>query len=302
MSQKATKTLLTIGILILHILTAVKTGLDTYAVSGDLLNVVLIDATFVTAALAAAYLGGSVEALFIRPVAAVLAWVLYVQMVLIGFEANVEHPEIAIAVRSAGFGLLILDTWTYIVAAGKRLRQSREGASTDWRASLRGGVASVAYVLASVLLAPLVALVMLGRSLVDYVQDSFSKRRATGQASNNAWTIRANGPITRFAASKPLAMDASDPSLTLTSQEEYLQNRIGRPSTYKRSHAEPADYKQNDDGTWEFICPVCGPEHEGARLTTYPDEKGARRGYAAHQAVHNRQSPQTSPIIVGNGQ
>jgi hypothetical protein len=283
-NQKLTKGLLTAGILLLHALTAWRTGVDTYSVTGDLLNVVLIDATFVIAALAAAYLGGSIESLFIRPVAAVLAWVLYVQMVVIGFEAHADQPEVALAVRTAGFGLLVLDTWVYIVAAGRKLRASGSQAK-DWRASLRGGVASIAYVLASILLAPVVAIIMLVRACGDYLRDG--RPQATGvrvKVSDSmvaAINSEADRIMGRAAAYQP-------------------PNRANNRSPHT---PPPAEYHQNDEGEWSFNCPICGPEHDGARLKQYPDEASARRGYAAHSAIHNRQSSSSpAPVMMGSDQ
>lgn len=283
MKQQTAKALLTIGILLLHALTAWRTGVDTYSVTGDLLNVVLIDATFVIAALAAAYLGSSVESLFIRPVAAVLAWVLYIQMVVIGLEAHTTHPEVALAVRSAGFGLLVLDTWVYIVAAGRRIRSGSVQAK-DWRANLRSGVASIAYVLASILLAPMVALIMLAKSLADYVRDARGERKQPMLARTGI-TVRGVQAVNQAIARE----------LDRTITNGFVPSSHASP--------QPAEYAQADDGTWSFICPVCGPQHEGARIKPYPDEKAARRGYAAHSATHNRQSqPPAAPVLVGNDQ
>lgn len=293
MNQKLTKGLLTAGILLLHALTAWRTGVDTYSVSGDLLNVVLIDAAFVIAALAAAYLGGSVESLFIRPVAAVLAWVLYIQMVVIGFEAHADQPEVALAVRTAGFGLLVLDTWVYIVAAGRKLRASGAQAK-DWRASLRGGVASIAYVLSSIALAPIVAIMMLFRSGLDYLRDVRSKQYPAGTIFADA----GKGRITITGIPATNELQAKIDNAVQAAAQNAANDMLGRP----RHKSPKAEYLQDSEGQWSFICPVCGPEHEGARLKTYPDEKAARRGYAAHSAIHNRHAPAPAPVMVGSDQ
>jgi len=63
-------------------------ALDTFAVSRDLLNVVLIDGAMFTFWQITRFAGSSTKALALRPVAAILAWALYLMQIVIGVEAH----------------------------------------------------------------------------------------------------------------------------------------------------------------------------------------------------------------------
>ncbi len=98
--------------------------MDTWAVSRDLLNVVLIDAVFMGLWFAAAYGGRGENALAMRPFAALGAWLMYAAMLIIGWEAH--RDATAFAVRIAGGVALSYDTWDYIVSVAARARIQRK--------------------------------------------------------------------------------------------------------------------------------------------------------------------------------
>lgn len=103
-----------IALFAIKILTTIRTAFDTYAVSGDLLNVLLIDLAFLALWMLLAYGGDNQYAKRARPFATLGAWSMYIMMLMIGWEAH--HGMVAVAVRIAGGIGLLLDTWDYIMA------------------------------------------------------------------------------------------------------------------------------------------------------------------------------------------
>lgn len=104
--------------LLIKLLTAVRTGVDTFVISVEVvmwlrvLNVILLDGVFMTFWLIAAYAGTNEWARRVRPFAVLGAAVMYVFMFAIGFEAH--HDLLAFAVRLAGGIALAMDVWDYV--------------------------------------------------------------------------------------------------------------------------------------------------------------------------------------------
>lgn len=124
MKQSTRDILIFVFLLLVKLGTAARTGYDTWTVSHDLLNVILIDCVFLALWFTAAYGGASQQALAIRPFAALGAWLVYGTMVVIGWEAH--HDATAFATRIAGGVALAFDTWDYIVAYAQRMRINRK--------------------------------------------------------------------------------------------------------------------------------------------------------------------------------
>lgn len=127
MNQHTKDSLIVIALLAVKALTTLRTGIDTFAVSGDLLNVLLIDGAFLALWLVAAYGGHGAAMLSVRPFATIAAWALYGSMLVIGWEAH--HGIVALAVRTAGGLALAYDTWDLIMGAANRMRIKRASES-----------------------------------------------------------------------------------------------------------------------------------------------------------------------------
>jgi hypothetical protein len=110
-------------LIVIKILTSARTGIDTYAVSHDILNVLLIDGLFLAFWVVLAYFGKGNSAMSIRPFAAGGAWAMYIAMLFIGGEAHVDNIFVAIVVRVAGGLALAFDTWDYISAWNQRRKE-----------------------------------------------------------------------------------------------------------------------------------------------------------------------------------
>lgn len=102
------------SLFLIKFLTTWRTAADTYAVSGDWLNVALIDGVFLGLWFLLAYGGENQYAKRSRPFAVLGAWALYIMMLIIGWSAH--HGIVAIAVRVAGGLGLLLDTWDYVIS------------------------------------------------------------------------------------------------------------------------------------------------------------------------------------------
>lgn len=106
------------GLFAIKLLTTARTGIDTYHVSHDMLNVLLIDGVFLALWLVAAYGGQSTYMMTIRPFASAVAWALYIGMVVIGWEAS--HTGVAFVARLAGGAALLYDTYGYVTEQLRR--------------------------------------------------------------------------------------------------------------------------------------------------------------------------------------
>lgn len=124
MSQERKDQLVFIVLLGMKFLTTLRTGIDTFTVSQDMLNVLLLDGVFLALWFVLAYGGGGKVAMAIRPFAAFGAYVMYGFMLVIGWEAHVDAPLVAIAVRVAGALVLLYDTWDYAVAMNQKRQEA----------------------------------------------------------------------------------------------------------------------------------------------------------------------------------
>lgn len=103
-----------LALLVVKILTVIRTGIDTYAISQDILDVMLIDGVFTAMWLYAAFAGESKRALRLRPFAIIGAWAMYGFILMIGWDAHTDDYLISTAVRTAGALALLYDTWDYL--------------------------------------------------------------------------------------------------------------------------------------------------------------------------------------------
>lgn len=103
-----------IALIVIKILTTLRTAADTFAISHDILNVALIDGAFLGLWILLAYGGDNAYAKRARPFATMGAWTLYIMMLIIGWDAH--KGIVAIATRTAGGLGLLLDTWDYLAA------------------------------------------------------------------------------------------------------------------------------------------------------------------------------------------
>lgn len=124
MKQETRDRMIFYGFMFVKLVLFARTGVDTWTVSHDIINVILIDGVFMGMWLAAAYGGKSETALSLRPFAAVGAWLTYASMIAIGWEAH--HDIVSIAARIAGAVALSFDTWDMIVIATQRIRIQRK--------------------------------------------------------------------------------------------------------------------------------------------------------------------------------
>lgn len=124
MSQERKDQLVFIVLLGMKFLTTLRTGIDTFTISQDMLNVLLLDGVFLALWFVLAYGGGGKVAMAIRPFAAFGAYVMYGFMLVIGWEAHVDAPLVAIAVRVAGALVLLYDTWDYAVSMNQKRQEA----------------------------------------------------------------------------------------------------------------------------------------------------------------------------------
>ncbi len=103
-----------LALLVVKVLTVVRTGIDTFAISHDILNVLLIDGVFTAMWLYASFAGEGQRALRLRPFAILGAWSMYGFILIIGWDAHADNYLIATAVRVAGALALLYDTWDYV--------------------------------------------------------------------------------------------------------------------------------------------------------------------------------------------
>lgn len=254
---------------LVEVLTVIRTGIDTYAVSQDLLNVILIDGAMLVAWQTVRFGGTGGKALAVRPAAAILAWVLYIQQVVIGFEAHGDF--IAIAVRTAGGGLLALDTWSYLVALRQKLTQGsrKQHTQTDWKATHRKAVAGIGYVIMNVCVFPAVWIVQGVRVLADHLRDN-SLRVSVDTQTEVIEQTRTYTPATTQALSTPKV----------------------------NTHVE---YTQTESGEWFWLCEC---EHSSLKQTrgkqTYATRGQAVKGWGGHMQTH-AQSYLSVPEIASEG-
>lgn len=114
------------GLLLMKALTTIRTGVDTYAVSNDILNVLLLDVAFLGFWLVLAYTGKGNTAMAVRPFAGIAALVMYLIMMGVGWEAHEGQTLVVFGVRIAGLLVLAYDGYDYAVAWWQR-RQDRIG-------------------------------------------------------------------------------------------------------------------------------------------------------------------------------
>lgn len=137
MSQETRDKLVFYVLLGMKILTTLRTGIDTYTISKDILNVLLLDGVFLALWFVLAYGGKGQIAMAIRPFAAFGSYLMYAFMLGIGWEAHVNQPLVAVAVRVAGALILLYDTWDYAVAWNQRridlLGKTSSERQRNWR-------------------------------------------------------------------------------------------------------------------------------------------------------------------------
>ena len=163
-----------VGLIFIKLLVTLRTGIDTYEVSNDILDVLVIDGVYLVLWLIAAYSGKGVSAMALRPFAAGGAWVLYGLMLYIAIAAGGLHGgDAAVAVsliaRVAGAVLLLYDTYDYVQAL---VQQRQKDHAATWRDSLRGAVSSVTYLIGALLALPMVLLLSIYRAAQDYADDN----------------------------------------------------------------------------------------------------------------------------------
>lgn len=144
MKQETKDTIIFWFLIAMKVLTSVRTGIDTFIVSGDLLNVVLLDGFFLAFWGILAYGGKSVLSLAVRPVAAIAAGVMYGFMIFIGLNAHIGMGLVSTAVRVGGAALLFYDGWGYIVNVRQFFADRRKTFAEEQR-DLRTGFWKGAY-------------------------------------------------------------------------------------------------------------------------------------------------------------
>lgn len=145
MSQERKDQLVFIVLLAMKFLTTLRTGIDTFTVSRDILNVLLLDGVFLALWFVLAYGGAGKVAMAIRPFAAFGAYLMYGFMLVIGWEAHVDAPLVAIAVRVAGALILLYDTWDYAVAMNQKRQESLGKTLAERQRNLREKLWGKAY-------------------------------------------------------------------------------------------------------------------------------------------------------------
>lgn len=131
-----------LALLAIKLLTTWRTAVDTFSVTHDWLDVILIDGVMLAFWLVTAYAGENQTAMSIRPFTAIGAWALYLSQLYIGWEAT--HTGVAFIVRGAGGLALLYDTWDY-VAALTRKQARRRRSIREKRASQRLFVMNIGY-------------------------------------------------------------------------------------------------------------------------------------------------------------
>lgn len=91
-------------LLTMKLMVTLRTGLDTYSVSNDLLDVLIIDGAYLVFWMVAAYGGTTEQWARLRRFSVAGAWLLYVSMIVIGLEA---HWNFVSVVARVGGGLLL---------------------------------------------------------------------------------------------------------------------------------------------------------------------------------------------------
>ena len=130
MSQRFKSRMITAIMLSLKILFSIRTGIDTYKASGDLLNVMLIDVAFLAFWMVLAYGPDSWDR--VKWVSAGFAVLLYAVFFWIGISVHNETFQtaaVAVFARLSGGALLAYDLWDYIselLAMRKASRQARD--------------------------------------------------------------------------------------------------------------------------------------------------------------------------------
>lgn len=111
-------------LLLVKALTTLRTGLDTYAISGNLIDVLLLDGVFLSLWLLLAYGGDSQAMRRLKPFATAGAFGMYLFMLYVGWEAH--HSIVSIGVRIAGGVALVADIWDYVAARYDEKRKARQ--------------------------------------------------------------------------------------------------------------------------------------------------------------------------------
>lgn len=145
MSQERKDQLVFVVLLAMKFLTTLRTGIDTFTVSKDILNVLLLDGVFLALWFVLAYGGSGKVAMAIRPFAAAGAYIMYGFMLIIGAEAHLEAPLVAIAVRVAGLLVLLYDTWDYIVLMNQKRQEALGKTLAERQRNLRESLWDKAY-------------------------------------------------------------------------------------------------------------------------------------------------------------
>jgi hypothetical protein len=173
--EKLTKTYFIPAILlIVKLLVTLRTAIDTYDISADILDVLVIDGGYLALWFVAAYSGKGQTAMALRPFAAGGAWVLYLLMLYIAWHAgDLRGDSSAIVVsmiaRVTGAVLLLYDTYDYVAAL---VQQRQKDSAASWKDSLRGSVSALTYFLGAVIAAPFVMLLNLYNVGRDYWSDT----------------------------------------------------------------------------------------------------------------------------------
>lgn len=162
------------GLIFVKLLITLRTGIDTYNVSHDILDVLVIDGAYLAMWMVAAYAGKGQSAMALRPFAAAGAWILYGMMLYIAWQAgDLRGGGIDIVVsliaRVAGAVLLSYDTYDYIQSL---LYQRKRDNASSWQDSLRGVVNGLAYIIGAILAVPLVVVLNVVKAGRDYRQDA----------------------------------------------------------------------------------------------------------------------------------
>lgn len=162
------------GLILIKLLITLRTGIDTYNVSADILDVLVIDGVYLVLWLIASYSGKSQAAMALRPFAAGGAWALYLAMLYIAVAAGHlsgadDAVIVSVIARLAGGILLLYDTYDYISAL---IQMRQRDQSATWKDSLRGMVNALAYIIGALLATPFVLFLNAVRAVGDYAADN----------------------------------------------------------------------------------------------------------------------------------
>lgn len=163
-----------VGLVFVKLLIVARTGIDTWNVSHDYLDVAVIDGAYLAMWMVAAYAGRGQSAMALRPFAAVGAWLLYGLMLYIAWQAgSLRGDSIAIAVsliaRVAGIVLLAYDTYDYIQAL---FQQRQRDGSGSWKDTLRAAGNAAGYLIGALVVWPFVVVLNMVRAGKDYWHDA----------------------------------------------------------------------------------------------------------------------------------